>query len=142
MNYATERLLAAANASLVAWEGEEHSVREEHREQIEELESAIHYFDAHGAPAKHPAIAALLRYVDDAPATVCGEGYWDDMESANADGMNQARSEAAALIRAALKALGIEPPAGIEVCGDCYRALDDHSCQCEAEQDEDEEIAA
>lgn len=49
MNYATRRLLDAANASLEAWEGEEDSVREEHREMIDELEAAIHYFDAHGA---------------------------------------------------------------------------------------------
>lgn len=52
MNYATERLLAAANASLAAWEDEEQSVREEHRELIEELESAIHYFNAHGDKVK------------------------------------------------------------------------------------------
>jgi hypothetical protein len=49
MNYATRRLLAAAEASLLAWENEEESVREEHAEVIEELESAIHYFNAHGA---------------------------------------------------------------------------------------------
>lgn len=49
MNYATERLLDAANASLTAWDGEEDSVRQEHRDVIEELESAIHYFNAHGA---------------------------------------------------------------------------------------------
>jgi hypothetical protein len=49
VNYATKRLLAAGKASLTAWEGEEHSVREEHAELIEELQSAIFYFDAHGA---------------------------------------------------------------------------------------------
>ena len=48
MNYATQRLLAAAEASLAAWQDEEESVREEHRKLIEELESAIHYFNAHG----------------------------------------------------------------------------------------------
>jgi predicted TIM-barrel enzyme len=49
MNYATERLLAAAEASLLAWENEEDSVREEHREVIEELDQAIIYFTVHGS---------------------------------------------------------------------------------------------
>ena len=48
MNYATEWLLAASRASLAAWQDEEQSVREEHKELIEELESALFYFDAHG----------------------------------------------------------------------------------------------
>lgn len=49
MNYATERLQAAAEASLSAWEGLEPYMREPHRAMIEELESALLYFDAHGA---------------------------------------------------------------------------------------------
>lgn len=53
MNYATKRLLDAANDSLTAWEGEEYSVREEHAEMIEELESAIHYFNAHGIELRY-----------------------------------------------------------------------------------------
>lgn len=48
MNYATERLFAAAQASLNAWEGEEDSVRAEHRDVIDELDQAICYFAAHG----------------------------------------------------------------------------------------------
>lgn len=48
MNYATERLHKAAQASLAAWQDEEQSVREEHAAMIDELESALHYFDAHG----------------------------------------------------------------------------------------------
>lgn len=91
-----------------------------------------------------PAIRALIRYAADAPDIVCGEGYWDDgSESANADGMNQARSEAAALIRDALGALGIEPPKGLKVCPECYRdESDGHSYQCShdgEEADDDEE---
>jgi hypothetical protein len=60
MNYATERLLAAANASLAAWEDEEESVREEHAEQIAELEAAIHYFVAHGSKEPEQAPGELI----------------------------------------------------------------------------------
>jgi hypothetical protein len=49
MNHATKWLLRAAEASLAAWQGEEPSVIEEHRELIDDLEAAIFYFHAHGA---------------------------------------------------------------------------------------------
>jgi hypothetical protein len=137
-----DRIVDALGDNSVAWEGEEESVREEHAELIEELESLDHYLTAHGGGktdtlpdsvpplAELAAIKALIRFAEDSPDRPCEEGYWDDMESASADGANQARSEAAALIRTALKALGIDPPAGFEVCSDCYRQLDDHSSQC------------
>lgn len=93
--------------------------------------------------AAHPAIAALVAYAAAAPAIRCDEGYWDDMESAGGDGMRQEKSEAAILIRAALKALGIEPPKGLETCPDCFAYADapgrgiDHSCQCQLVDDEE-----
>lgn len=64
MNYATQRLRAAAEASLAAWEDEEQSVREEHREVIEELESALHYFEAHGETQADAKLNALRDCVD------------------------------------------------------------------------------
>ena len=48
MNYATERLLAAARVTLAALENEQQHIREPHRETIDELQDAIFYFDAHG----------------------------------------------------------------------------------------------
>ncbi len=48
MNYATERLLAAAKASLTAWESPALFANQRPAEIIEELESALFYFDAHG----------------------------------------------------------------------------------------------
>jgi hypothetical protein len=89
--------------------------------------------------AELPAIKALIKYAASAPAIVCEEGYWEDQETACFDGMNQARSEAAADIRAALKALGIEPPAGVEVCRECFRdASDGHAHQCETGEREEQ----
>jgi hypothetical protein len=61
MNYATERLFAAAKASLAAWEDEEQSVRQEHAALIDELENAIHYFNYHGAKAEPQLHATLER---------------------------------------------------------------------------------
>jgi hypothetical protein len=98
-----------------------------------------------------PAIKALIRYAADSPDIVCEEGYWDDgCDSACADGMNQARSEAAAVIRDALKALGIEPPKGVHVCPECFRDdSDGHAAECatgqaeaEAEDEAAEELTA
>lgn len=89
-----------------------------------------------------PAILALYRYCAEAPAIVCEEGYWDDQESANADGMNQEKSYAADLMRAALRSLGYEPPEGLETCEDCYRTADigcSSQCQHSVEEDEDDE---
>jgi len=62
MNHATERLAEAADASLVAWDGEEESVREEHQEVIEELRNALDYFAAHGSKASpsEKAVAEIL----------------------------------------------------------------------------------
>lgn len=86
-----------------------------------------------------PAILALYRYCADAPAIVCEEGYWDDMESANWDGMRQEQSTAADLMRDALKALGYQAPEGRAVCEDCYCYLDEgHSGQCSHDGDEEE----
>lgn len=92
MNYATEWLLAAANASLTAWEGEEQSVREEHRETIEELESALHYFNAHGdRPTPIRVLVALEgglvqgAVADRAGVAVTVLDY--DTEGADADGV-------------------------------------------------------
>lgn len=87
-----------------------------------------------------PAIKALIDYAAEAPAIICEEGYWDDgSESACADGMNQAKSEAAALIRKALTALGIDPPAGVEVCPECFRDdSDGHSYQCSRDGEDEE----
>lgn len=50
MNYATERLHAAAEASLAAWEAGDlfRNHLEPRREMIDELQDALHYFDAHG----------------------------------------------------------------------------------------------
>jgi hypothetical protein len=94
------------------------------------------------------SIAMLVNYAAQAPAIKCDEGYWDDgSDSANWDGMNQAKSEAAALIRAALDTLGIDPPRGVEVCPECYRdGSDGHSYQCgigqaEAEGEGDDDDA-
>jgi hypothetical protein len=85
-----------------------------------------------------PAILALGDYAAESPAIICEEGYWDDgSESACHDGMNQARSEAAALIRSALTTLGIDPPRGVDVCPECYRdGSDGHSSECEIGQAE------
>lgn len=43
-----DRILSALDDNQVAWEGEEWSVREEHAELIEELESLDHCLTAHG----------------------------------------------------------------------------------------------
>lgn len=83
MNYATKRLLDAANASLTAWEGEEESVREEHAEIIEELESAIRYFDAHGATQPDEDDAECeecggTSIASSGPTFDCGDGEGED----------------------------------------------------------------
>jgi hypothetical protein len=43
-----DRILDALAANRAAWDGEEHSVKAEHAELIEELESLDHYLAAHG----------------------------------------------------------------------------------------------
>jgi hypothetical protein len=97
-----------------------------------------------------PAIAALQDYARAAPAIACGEGFWDDQDSACGDGMRQERSEAAELIRDALRALNLEAPAGVPVCHECFEPIgEEHHHQCntgraeeEAEHEEEEEEAA
>lgn len=86
-----------------------------------------------------PAIKALLDYCAEAPDQECGEGFWDDMESACGDGARSERSIAAIKMREALKVLGIDPPAGVPVCDECYCELDcGHHSQC-SRGGEDEE---
>lgn len=95
-----------------------------------------------------PAIVKLQRFVAEQPAIACGEGYWDDQDSANSDGIRTGSSEAAAMIRAALVALGLDAPAGLAVCPECYAEEgDEHHHQCErgqaeaeAEQEEENEL--
>lgn len=97
------------------------------------------------APDLSGPLQPLIDYCAKAPAIECGEGYWDDQASACGDGMRQAQSEAAMMIRLALLRLGIDAPAGLETCPDCYCHADapgrgiDHSSQCQAAVDEDEE---
>jgi hypothetical protein len=47
-NHAKTLLLAAAKASLAAWESEEQYTRAKHRDTIDDLHLAILYFETHG----------------------------------------------------------------------------------------------
>lgn len=94
------------------------------------------------APSIPAAVAALQTYCADAPAIVCGEGYWDDQDSACGDGMRQSQSDAAQLMREALGALGFDAPAGVAVCEECFEPLsEEHNTRCSRADEEDDECA-
>ena len=89
--------------------------------------------------ANLPAIAALFDYAAAAPATDPGEGYWADIETAFGCGERAAQYEAATKIRAALSALGLMTPNGVELCPGCSQpaASSDHDPDCEHADDAD-----
>lgn len=140
-----DRILDALGENSVAWDGEERSVKEEHAELIEELESLDHYLAAHGGGktdtlptppvTDHPALKEAQDYCADAPDIVLGEGYWDDMENAYGCGLLEAASTAARIMRALLQAIGAEAPKGQPCCEHCDRMEYDgaiiHAPDCE-----------
>lgn len=81
----------------------------------------------------NPAIEAMQRYCADAPAEEVGEGTWNDLDGACADGERQEQSRAAEVMRNALLALGLDAPTGHAVCSGCGREIGDgHDSDCTA----------
>jgi hypothetical protein len=83
-------------------------------------------------------VKALQKYAADAPATDCGEGYWDDMEEAYHCGHREERHEAAELMRNLLRRLGVEAPQGNAICGGCSQDVDSgcHDPDCTLDEGE------
>ena len=82
----------------------------------------------------HPAIAALGRYVAEAPDNDPGEGTWHDQESAAACGARQESYSWAKVVRPALAAIGFPVPAGKPTCSGCgvYTEEEEHEHDCTA----------